>query len=252
MSAPRKVMLITGASRGIGAAIARAAGRAGYRVGVNYVNREDAAQVVVDEIVAAGGEAVALQADVGRLADVERLFTELDAALGTLDVLVNNAGILANFRVDEIESEAQVLSVFQANVFSAYWCAREAVRRMSKAHGGRGGCIVNLSSVAARLGGLAGGAAYAASKGAIDTFTLALAKEVGREGIRVNALRPGLIATEIHDAHGGLAQMERMAQANVPLGRSGSADEVAQAALWLASDAASYVHGSVIDVAGGR
>ena len=247
-----KVMLVTGASRGIGAAIARAAGRAGYRVGVNYHRSRDAAVELVSAIHAAGGEAVALQADVGCLSDVERLFTELDAALGTLDVLVNNAGILANFRVDEIESESQVLGVFQANVFSAYWCAREAVRRMSTAHGGRGGCIVNLSSVASRLGGLAGGAAYAASKGAIDSFTLALAKEVGREGIRVNALRPGLIATEIHDAHGGMAQMERMAQANVPLGRSGSADEVAEAALWLASDAASYVHGAIIDVAGGR
>jgi NAD(P)-dependent dehydrogenase (short-subunit alcohol dehydrogenase family) len=247
-----KVMLVTGASRGIGAAIARAAAHAGYAVGVNYHRSGDAAQAVVNDIRAAGGKAVALQADVGRLADVERMYVELDAALGTLDVLVNNAGILANFRVDAIESESQVRAVFEANVFSAYWCAREAVRRMSTAHGGRGGCIVNLSSVASRLGGLGGGAAYAASKGAIDSFTLALAKEVGREGIRVNALRPGLIATGIHDVHGGLEPMERMAQSAVPLGRSGSADEVAQAALWLASDAASYVHGAVIDVAGGR
>ena len=247
-----KVMLVTGASRGIGAAVARAAAREGYRVGVNYHRSADAAHAVVAAIRTAGGEAVALQADVARLAEVERMFRELDAAFGTLDVLVNNAGILANFRVDAIEDEAQLRAVFEANVFSAYWCAREAVRRMSTAHGGRGGAIVNLSSVASRLGGLAGGAAYAASKGAIDTFTLALAKEVGREGIRVNALRPGLIATEIHDVHGGLEQMERMAQANVPLGRSGSADEVAQAALWLASAAASYVHGALIDVAGGR
>jgi NAD(P)-dependent dehydrogenase (short-subunit alcohol dehydrogenase family) len=252
MSSPRKVMLVTGASRGIGAAIARAAARQGYRVGVNYHRSADAARELVSAIHVSGGEAVALQADVGRLADVERMFTELDGSLGTLDVLVNNAGVLANFRVDAIESESQVIDLFQANVFSAYWCAREAVRRMSRAHGGRGGCIVNLSSAAARLGGLPGGAAYAASKGAIDSFTLALAKEVGREGIRVNALRPGLIATDMHDVHGGLEQMERLAQANVPLGRSGSAEEVAQAALWLASDAASYVHGTVIDVAGGR
>jgi NAD(P)-dependent dehydrogenase (short-subunit alcohol dehydrogenase family) len=247
-----KVMLVTGASRGIGAAIARAAASAGYAVGVNYHRSGDAARAVVSAIVAAGGQAVALQADVGRLAEVERLFGELDSTLGRLDVLVNNAGVLANFRVDAIESERQVLDVFHANVFSAYWCAREAVRRMSTVQGGRGGAIVNLSSVASRLGGLSGGAAYAASKGAIDSFTLALAKEVGREGIRVNALRPGLIATEIHDVHGGIDQMERMAQQAVPLGRSGSADEVAQAALWLASDAASYVHGAVIDVAGGR
>ena len=247
-----RVMLVTGASRGIGAAIALAAARAGYHVGVNYHRSADAAHHVVSAIRTAGGEAVALQADVGRLGEVERMFRELDVALGRLDVLVNNAGILANFRIDAIDDESQLRAVFEANVFSAYWCAREAVRRMSTAHGGRGGAIVNLSSVASRLGGLGGGAAYAASKGAIDAFTLALAKEVGREKIRVNALRPGLIATEIHALHGGLEQMERMAQSAVPLGRSGSADEVAQAVLWLASDAASYVHGAVIDVAGGR
>jgi NAD(P)-dependent dehydrogenase (short-subunit alcohol dehydrogenase family) len=248
---PAKVMLVTGASRGIGAAIARAAGGAGYRVGVNYHRSEAAAQQVVAGIRAAGGEAVALQADVSQLPEVVRLFKQLDSQLGTLDVLINNAGILANFRVDALD-EAQLAAVFQANVFSSFYAAREAVRRMSTAHGGRGGAIVNLSSVAARLGGLGGGAAYAASKAAIDTFTLALAKEVGREGIRVNALRPGLISTEIHNVHGGIEQMEQMAANVVPLGRAGSADEVAQAALWLASDAASYVHGTVVDVAGGR
>ena len=246
-----RVMLVTGASRGIGAAIARLAGAAGYRVGVNYLHSETAARQVVAEIQSAGGQALALRADVGQLGEVVHMFAELDAAFGRLDVLVNNAGVLANFRVDALEAEA-LLAVFQANVFSSYYCAREAVRRMSSAHGGRGGVIVNLSSVAARLGGLGGGAAYAASKGAIDSFTLALAKEVGREGIRVNAIRPGLIATDIHALHGGLAQMERLAEGVVPLGRSGSADEVAQAALWLASDAASYVHGAIIDVAGGR
>ena len=246
-----KVMLVTGGSRGIGAAIARAAGRAGYRVGVNYHRSEEAALAVVAGIERAGGQAVALQADVGRLDEVADLFARLDQALGRVDVLVNNAGLLANFRVDALDADA-LATVFQANVFSMFHCAGEAVRRMSTAHGGPGGAIVNLSSVASRLGGLAGGAAYAASKGAVDSFTLALAKEVGREGIRVNALRPGLIATEIHQAHGGLAQMERLAATAVPLGRSGSADEVADAVLWLASDAASYVHGAVIDVAGGR
>ena len=214
-----RVMLVTGASRGIGAAIARAAGRAGYRVGVNYHRSEAAAQEVVADIRAAGGEAVALQADVSRLAEVERLFAALDAAFGTLDALVSNAGVLAHFRVDALD-EALLAGVLGANVNSVFYCAREAVRRMSTAHGGRGGAIVHLSSVASRLGGLPGGSAYAASKGAIDAFTLALAKEVGREGIRVNALRPGLIATDIHQ--GGLDALEIMASTAVPLGRTGS------------------------------
>lgn len=246
-----KVLLVTGGSRGIGAAVARLAACEGYRVGVNYHRSEDAAQALVADIERAGGAAVALRADVGQEAEIVAMFRQLDAALGTVDVLVNNAGVLANFRVEELEATA-LEGVFRANVFSAFFCAREAVRRMSTAHGGRGGAIINLSSVASRLGGMAGGSAYAASKGAIDAFTLALAKEVGREGIRVNALRPGLIATDIHAAHGGLDQMERMAASAVPLGRSGSADEVAEAVLWLASDAASYIHGTVVDVAGGR
>jgi NAD(P)-dependent dehydrogenase (short-subunit alcohol dehydrogenase family) len=246
-----KVMLVTGASRGIGAAIARRAGRAGYRVGVNYHRSEQAAHAVVSDIRKEGGEAVALRADVGRLDEVVRMFRELDESLGVPDVLINNAGILASFRVDEVEPE-QLAAVFDANVYSTYYCAREAIRRMSTRHGGRGGAIVNMSSVAARLGGLGGGSAYAASKGAIDSFTLALAKEVGREGIRVNGMRPGLIATEIHEIHGGLERMEQMASTAVPLGRSGSVDEVAEVALWLASESASYVHGAVIDVSGGR
>ena len=245
------VMLVTGASRGIGAEIALLAGRSGYRVGVNYLRSEDAALHVVKEIQQAGGEAIALKADVSRLDQVVTLFKQLDAAFGALDVLVNNAGVLANFRVDALD-ERNLTDIFSINVFSAYYCAREAIRRMSRVHGGKGGVIINLSSVAARLGGLGGGAAYAASKGAIDTFTLALAKEVGLEGIRVNAIRPGLISTEMHEVHGGIAKMELLAKTAVPLGRSGSAAEVAQVALWLASDAASYVHGSVIDVTGGR
>ena len=194
---------------------------------------------------------LAIQADVSQLGEVVKLFTQLDAAFGALDVLVNNAGVLANFRVDAVD-EINLANLFGANVFSTYYCTREAIRRMSTAHGGKGGVIVNMSSVASRLGGLGGGSAYAASKGAIDAFNLALAKEVGAEGIRVNAIRPGLIETDIHEAHGGLAKMQQLAKTAVPLGRSGSAAEVAQVALWLASDASSYVHGSIVDVAGGR
>ena len=247
----KKVMLVTGASRGIGAEIALLAARNGWRVGVNYLRSEAAAQAVVAQIRATGGEAILLQADVGRQAQVVAMFQQLDAAFGAIDALVNNAGVLANFRVDTVD-EDKLADVFRANVFSAYFCSREAILRMSTAHGGKGGVIINMSSVAARLGGLGGGAAYAASKGAIDTFNLALAKEVGAEGIRVNAIRPGLISTEIHEVHGGIAQMEQMAKTAVPMGRAGSAAEVAEVALWLTSDAASYVHGAVIDVAGGR
>lgn len=245
-----RVMLVTGASRGIGAEIAKLAGRSGYKVGVNYHRSADAARAVVDEIIRNGGAALALKADVGQLNQVQRMFEQLDAELGTLDALINNAGVLASFRVDETD-EVELEALMRTNVYSVFFCSREAVRRMSTRHGGKGGAIVNLSSVAARLGGLAGGVAYAASEGAMDTYTLALAKEVGPEGIRVNALRPGLIATEIHQVHGGLAKMEQLAK-SVPLGRSGAAREVAEAALWLASDAASYVHGAVLDVAGGR
>jgi NAD(P)-dependent dehydrogenase (short-subunit alcohol dehydrogenase family) len=246
-----RVMVVTGGGRGIGASIARLAGKAGYAVAVNYVRNAEAAQGVVRDIEAAGGKAVALQADVGYQDQVGRLFTDVDAKLGKVDVLVNNAGILGNCRIEDMEAKT-VESMFRANVFSMYYCAREAVRRMSPKHGGQGGVIVNLSSVASRTGGLAGGTHYAATKGAIDTFTLALAKELGLEAIRVNAVRPGLIATEMHDVHGGIARMKEMAKAAVPIGRSGDADEVARAVLWLASDEASYVHGAVLDVAGGR
>ena len=251
MANVKKVMLVTGASRGIGAEIALLAGRSGYRVGVNYLHSHAAAEQVVQHIQDEGGEAIAIQADVSQLGDVVKLFTQLDAAFGALDALVNNAGVLANFRVDAV-GEINLANLFGANVFSTYYCSREAIRRMSTAHGGKGGVIVNMSSVASRLGGLGGGSAYAASKGAIDAFNLALAKEVGAEGIRVNAIRPGLIETDIHKAHGGLAKMQQLAKTAVPLGRSGSAAEVAQVALWLASDASSYVHGSIVDVAGGR
>ena len=243
-----KVMVVTGGSRGIGASIATLAGAAGYRVAVNYLKSADAAQGVVKRIEDAGGQAIAVQADVGVDADVTRLFAEVDAKLGKVDVLVNNAGILGSRRVDEMDEET-LATIFRANVFSMYFCAREAVRRMSTKHGGQGGVIVNMSSVASRLGGLAGGSHYAATKGAIDTFSLALSKEVGPEGIRVNTIRPGLIDTEMHAVHGGINPA--LAKA-VPLGRPGLAEEVARVALWLASDEASYVHGAIVDVSGGR
>jgi NAD(P)-dependent dehydrogenase (short-subunit alcohol dehydrogenase family) len=241
-----KVMLITGASRGIGAAVARHAARAGYRVGVNYLRSADAANAVVAQIHGDGGEAVAIQADVANDAEVVRLFEEVDRRFGALDVLVNNAGILGKRLITNMDP-ATLQEMFSANVFSAFYCAREAARRMQAR--GTGGAIINMSSVASRLGGLAGGTHYAASKGALDSFTVALAKEVGKDGIRVNAVRPGLIETDIHAIHGGI---DPALAAAVPLGRGGSPDEVAELVLWLASDAASYVHGAVVDVSGGR
>jgi NAD(P)-dependent dehydrogenase (short-subunit alcohol dehydrogenase family) len=244
----RKVMLVTGGSRGIGASIAKLAGERGYDVAVNYVRNAEAAGEVVAAIERAGGKAAAFRADAGSDDEVKRMFGEIDARLGTVGVLVNNAGILGAKRVEDMD-EATLTGIFRANVFSMYYCAREAVRRMSTKHGGKGGVIVNMSSVASRLGGLAGGSHYAATKGAIDTFSLALSKEVGAEGIRVNTIRPGLIETQMHDVHGGVNP--ELAKA-VPLGRSGQAEEVARVVLWLASDEASYVHGAVIDVSGGR
>jgi NAD(P)-dependent dehydrogenase (short-subunit alcohol dehydrogenase family) len=243
-----KILVVTGASRGIGAAIAKLAGQVGYKVAVNYLKSAGPADEVVAAIRASGSEALAIQADVGDAAQVERLFAEVDAKLGRVDVLVNNAGILGSRRVEDMDA-ATLEGLFRANVFSMFHCARAAVRRMSTKHGGHGGAIVNVSSVASRTGGLAGGSHYASTKGAIDSFTIGLAKEVGTEGIRVNAIRPGLIDTDIHDLHGGIDPA--MAK-TVPLGRSGSADEVARTALWLASDEASYVHAAIIDVSGGR
>jgi NAD(P)-dependent dehydrogenase (short-subunit alcohol dehydrogenase family) len=249
MSKP--VMLITGASRGIGAQIALKAAKAGYRVGVNYVQSEAQANQLVEQIRHGGGEAVALKADVAKLDEVVAMFAKLDAHFGPLNVLVNNAGKVADFRVDAVD-EHNVSDLFAGNVFSVYYCSREAVRRMSTRHGGQGGVIINMSSVAARTGGLPGGAAYAATKGAIDSFNMALAKEVGAEGIRVVAIRPGLISTEIHNIHGGIEKMQVMAKAVVPMARAGDPAEVADAAIWLASEQASYVHGTTVDVAGGR
>lgn len=246
-----KNILITGASRGIGQAIARLAAEQGWAIGLNYHRSESEALALAEALRQMGAKVVCLQADVSQQAQVQRMFREFDQALGPLHALINNAGVLASFLITEVD-ESNLSALYGANVFSAYYCAREAVLRMSTAQGGAGGAIVNMSSVASRLGGLSGGSAYAGSKGALDSFNLALAKEVGSQGIRVNAIRPGLIATEIHNVHGGIAQMQTLAKTAVPMGRSGTAEEVARVALWLAGDDASYVHGTIVDVAGGR
>jgi len=248
---PAKNILITGASRGIGQAIARQAAQQGWSIGLNYNQSQSQALSLAEELRQMGVKVVCLQADVSQQSEVQRMFREFDEALGPLHALVNNAGILASFLITEAD-ETQLNRLYGANVFSAYYCAREAVLRMSTTHGGSGGAIVNMSSVASRLGGLSGGSAYAGSKGALDSFNLALAKEVGAQGVRVNAIRPGLIATDIHNVHGGIDQMKIMAKTAVPMGRSGTAEEVAKVAMWLAGPEASYVHGSIVDVAGGR
>ena len=240
------VMLITGSSRGIGAATARLAAARGYKVCVNYVRDRSAGEALAREI---GGIAVA--ADVSVEADVVTLFAEVDRRLGRLTVLVNNAGIVDRAaRVDEM-SMARLERMFAINITGSFLCAREAVKRMSTRHGGTGGAIINLSSVAARIGAPAMYVDYAAAKGAIDTLTLGLSKEVAAEGIRVNAVRPGVIRTEIHASGGDPGRAERMGP-SIPLGRPGEAQEIARAILWLASDEASYVTGAILDVAGGR
>jgi len=246
-----KVMIVTGASRGIGAAVARMAGGRGYAVCVNYANNRGAADQVVADIESAGGKAIAVGADVSDSEQAKELFRQADERLGRVDVVVNNAGLIIRpCRVDAMEP-ALLERVFAVNTFGLFYCTREAILRMSTRHGGKGGVIVQMSSSAARHGGVPKETHYAASKGAIDAMTIGLAKEIGQEGIRVNAVRPGMIETEIHEVHGGAAMIEKVAP-TVPIGRSGTADEVAEAVLWLASDAASYVHGAIIDVSGGR
>ena len=246
-----KVLLVTGGSRGIGAATARLAARQGWAVAVNYRGNSLAADEVVRDIRAAGGSAITVQADVADEAQVLRMFEKVDAKLGRLNGLVNNAGVVdVSARVDAM-SLARWRRMFDINVIGSLLCAREAVRRMSTRHGGEGGAIVNLSSAAARLGSPGQYVDYAAAKGAIDAFTIGLAKEVAGEGIRVNAVRPGLIETEIH-ASGGLPNRVKDLQHQVPMQRGGTAEEVAQAIVWLLSDAASYTTMSLIDVSGGR
>ena len=245
------VVLITGGSRGIGAATALAAARAGYAVALSFQTDGQAAQSVVRAIEVLGGRAMALQADVAQEDSVLAMFAAVDAAWGRLDALVNNAGVVdVASRVDAM-SVARLRRMFDTNVLGSFVCAREAVLRMSTRHGGRGGSIVNVSSAASRLGSPGQYVDYAASKGAIDTFTVGLSKEVAAEGIRVNAVRPGIIDTEIH-ASGGEPDRAQLLGAQVPMQRPGSADEVAQAIVWLLGPQSSDTTGTLLDVSGGR
>lgn len=246
-----KVVIITGASRGIGAAAARTAARQGWRVMVNYRNSADAAEAVVGDIRACGGVAEAIHGNVSREEDVLRLFGHCMERFGRLDGLVNNAGILPQVGGLRDIGLDRWTETFAINVTGSYLCCREAARLMSTRNGGRGGVIVNLSSMAAVLGGAREFVDYAASKGAIESLTVGLSRELGPEGIRVNAVRPGLIDTEIHESAGDADRVQRLA-ASVPLGRAGTAGEAAEAVAWLLSDAASYVTGTVVAVSGGR
>lgn len=247
----RQVILITGSGRGIGAATALLASRRGYAVCINYRNDAAAAEALRAQIEAEGGRAIAVQADVGVEADVLRLFSTIDAELGTITALVNNVGVLEQqCRLTEMSAE-RLQRVFTTNVISYFLCCKEAVRRMSTASGGQGGGIVNVSSGASRVGSPNVYIDYAASKGAVDTLTLGLSKEVAGEGIRVNCVRPGLIYTEIHASGGDPDRVARMA-ASVPMGRGGQPEEIAEAILWLLSPQSSYVSGAIIDAAGAR
>ncbi len=247
----KRVLIVTGGSRGIGAATARLAAQRGYAVCVNYAHNQTAAQTTVDEIKEKGGQAIAVACDISSEPEVVRLFESVDKAFGRATDLVNNAGILERqVRVEEMDA-ARLNRIFATNVTGAFLCAREAVRRMSTRYGGAGGAIVNVSSAAARLGAPGEYVDYAASKAAIDAFTIGLAKEVATEGVRVNGVRPGVIYTDIHASGGEPDRVERV-KASVPMRRGGRVEEVAHAILWLLSDEASYTTGAIIDVAGGR
>jgi NAD(P)-dependent dehydrogenase (short-subunit alcohol dehydrogenase family) len=245
------VMVITGGSRGIGAATARLAATRGYDVAINYRTRQAAAEAVAADAALARVRAITVQGDVVREGDVVRLFEKVEAELGRPAALVNNAGIVGPVgRVEDLDATA-LRAVLELNVIGCFLCAREAIRRMSTRHGGRGGGIVNVSSIAARLGSANMWVHYAASKAAVDTFTRGLAREVGPDGIRVNAVAPGLIDTEIHEPAGGSDRYPPIVQ-DTPLGRIGAPEDVAEAILWLLSDAASFVTGAVLEVSGGR
>ncbi|WFS00446.1 SDR family oxidoreductase [Rhizobium tumorigenes] len=251
MSSDRPVILVTGGSRGIGAAISLLAAKRGFAVVVNYATNRKAAEAVVEEIVREGGEAVIAEGDVGSAVGVASMYAVVDTHFGRIDALVNNAGVVdMTARVDEMSFE-RIERLFRINVTGSIFCAAEAVKRMSTRHGGKGGAIVNISSVAATLGSPSQYVDYAASKGAIDTFTTGLAKEVAAEGIRVNAVRPGIVNTEIH-ASGGLPNRARDLAHLVPMRRPGEAQEIADAVLFLLSPSASYITGAILDVSGGR
>lgn len=247
----QQVLVITGGSRGIGAAVCRAAAARGYAIAMNYHSNQLAAQNLVNEITDSGGRIQAFPGDVAEESDVVRLFDNAESAFGRVTALVNNAGILQT-QMDLADMTVERFDrVFAVNVRGSFLCAREAVRRMATSRGGNGGSIVNVSSAAARIGSPNEYIDYAASKGAIDSLTLGLSKEVGVEGIRVNAVRPGFIATDIHASGGDPGRLERIKTA-IPLGRGGSAEEVANAILWLLSDESAYCTGSLLDISGGR
>jgi NAD(P)-dependent dehydrogenase (short-subunit alcohol dehydrogenase family) len=247
----RKTLLITGASRGIGAATALLAGKRGYNICVNYLSNSEAASQIVNQIRTDGGHAVAYQADVSKEAEVLSLFQKIDQDFGPINALVNNAGILeTQSRVDQMDLE-RLMRIFNKNVVSAFLCAREAIKRMSTRYGGSGGAIVNVSSIAARTGSPNEYVDYAMSKGAIDTFTIGLAKELAAEGIRVNGVRPGFIYTDIHADGGEPNRVERIKE-TLPMQRGGQPEEVANAILWLLSEESSFSTGSFIEVTGGR
>lgn len=247
----KKIALITGASRGIGAASALTAAKLGFDIALNYANNQQAAQEVAEQVRALGRNAVVLQADIGNQAEVMQLFNDVDEQLGTISALINNAGILENASRLDAMSVERWERVFRINVFGCFMCAKEAVKRMSSLYGGHGGSIVNISSVAARMGSPFEYVDYAASKGAVDTMTLGLAKEVAAEGIRVNAVRPGLIYTDIHASGGEPDRVDRLSTL-IPMKRGGSAQEVADVVAWLLSEQSAYVTGTTIDVSGGR
>jgi len=247
----RGALIITGAGRGIGAATARLAAARGYAVCINYLRDRSAAEAVVQDIRNDGGRAVAVPGDVASEPDVLRLFQETDRSFGLLAALVNNAGIVVTRSRVEAMAATRLERMFATNVVGAFLCAREAIKRMSTRHGGKGGAIVNVSSAAARVGSPGEWVDYAASKGAIDTMTLGLSKELAEEGIRVNCVRPGFVNTGIHAAAGEPNRIERL-RAGIPMKRGGEPDEVARAILWLLSDEASYSTGAILDVTGGR
>ena len=246
-----EIMIVTGGSRGIGAAIARLAGQRGYDVCVNYSRAEERANEVVKDIEEVGQQAIAVQADVGVEADLIRLFETVDKELGGVTALVNNAGVDYDTEIAEFELRG-LERVYAVNIFGPFITAREAIKRMSNKRGGKGGTIVNVGSISARYGGLPGDVIYASSKGAVDTFTMGLARELGGEGIRVACVRPGLTRTDIFDNNMGIDRAIELAKTSTMVGRIGEPEEIANMVLWLCSDEASYVTGTIYDVSGGR